>query len=199
MRVVHDLVRISIGTCWGIVVLVWIAGAVYNASRGPHGRRRHVSTAGAGFVGVALTWAAFRAVPSGDWRSLTVGSLWVRFLGLAVLVAATAFTLWARVALGTMWSSTPTVKVDHELRTDGPYGITRHPIYTGLFGMLLGTVLLVGFGRWIAILAAGLIFVEARIRTEEALMLSTFPETYPGYRRRVPQLVPGLRRLRRSS
>ena len=109
------------------------------------------------------------------------------------------FTLWARVALGTMWSSTPTVKVGHELRTDGPYGVTRHPIYTGLFGMLLGTALLVGFGRWIAILAAGLIFVEVRIHTEEKRMLSTFPATYPGYRRRVPQLIPGLRRLRRSS
>ena len=195
----HDLVRIGIATCWGIVVLVWIAGALYNVSHGPHGRRRHVSNAGYGLIGVAVIWALFRTVPSNDWQSLTVGSLWVRFLGLAVLVSATAFTLWARVALGTMWSGTPTVKIDHELRTDGPYAVTRHPIYTGLFGMLLGTVLLVGFGHWIVILAAGLAFVELRIRTEEELMLSTFPETYPGYRRRVPQLVPGLRRLRRSS
>ena len=34
------------------------------------------------------------------------------------------------------------------LRTDGPYAITRHPIYTGLLGMLLGTALLGGLGQW---------------------------------------------------
>ena len=178
-------------------MLVWIAGAFYNASHGPRGERRDVSNAWAGFLGFALTWVLFRIVPNSDWQSLTTGALWVRLLGLAVLVAATAFTLWARAALGTMWSSTPTVKIGHELRTDGPYAVTRHPIYTGLFGMLLGSVILVGFGRWIVLLAAGLIFVEVRVRTEEQLMLAAFPETYPGYRRRVPQLVPGLHLLRR--
>jgi protein-S-isoprenylcysteine O-methyltransferase Ste14 len=36
------------------------------------------------------------------------------------------------------------VKDDHVLRTDGPYGITRHPIYTGLLSMLAGTALIEG-------------------------------------------------------
>ncbi len=38
---------------------------------------------------------------------------WIRILGLAILLAATAFTLWARLALGTMWSGAPTVKQEH--------------------------------------------------------------------------------------
>lgn len=33
---------------------------------------------------------------------------------------------------------------------------------------------------------------EVKIRMEERLMLATFPDEYPRYRRRVPQLVPGL-------
>jgi protein-S-isoprenylcysteine O-methyltransferase Ste14 len=196
---VHALVVTGVAACWGVVALVWVAGALYNASRGPRAAgRMHPSALLGGFVGVALASALLRGLPRSDWHAVTVGAPWVRVLGLALLLCATAFTLWARVALGTMWSSTPLVKVDHELRTDGPYGVTRHPIYTGLFGMVLGTVLLVGFGRWLVLVPVGLLFIEIRIRVEEGLMLATFPDTYPAYRRRVPQLVPGLRRLQRS-
>jgi protein-S-isoprenylcysteine O-methyltransferase Ste14 len=96
-----------------------------------------------------------------------------------------------------MWSSSPTVKIEHQLRTDGPYAVTRHPIYTGLLGMVLGTVLLVGLGHWLMLLPVALVFFEIRIHLEEGLMLTTFPDGYARYRRRVPQLVPRLRRLER--
>jgi protein-S-isoprenylcysteine O-methyltransferase Ste14 len=196
---VHTLVVVGVATCWGALVLAWVAGALYNAFRGPRaGTRRHLgSNVSTGFIGAALVWAILRVVPGSDWHSLAVGTPWVRVLGLAVLICSTAFALWARVALGAMWSSSPMVKVQHELRTQGPYGVTRHPIYTGLLGMLLGTVLLVGFGHWLVMVPVGLVFVEIRIHLEERLMLATFPEAYPRYRRRVPQLVPGLRRLHR--
>jgi protein-S-isoprenylcysteine O-methyltransferase Ste14 len=70
--------------------------------------------------------------------------------------------------------------------------VTRHPIYSGLLGMLLGTTLLGGMGRWLVLVAVGLILFEVKIRMEEQLLLATFPDEYPGYRQRVPQLVPGL-------
>jgi hypothetical protein len=52
---------------------------------------------------------------------LEVHAPWVRLLGLAILLAATALTLWARLALGVMWTAAPTVKQEHQLRTSGPY------------------------------------------------------------------------------
>jgi protein-S-isoprenylcysteine O-methyltransferase Ste14 len=197
---VHALVVAGVATCWGVIVLVWVAGALYTASRGPRAETRAQlrSNLSTGFVVAAVAWAIVRVFPRSDWHSLAVGTPWVRVLGLAILISSTAFALWARVALGTMWSSSPTVKVQHQLRTDGPYGVTRHPIYTGLFGMMLGTVLLVGFGHWLVLLPVGLVFIELRIHIEEGLMLATFPEAYARYRRRVPQLVPGLRRLNQS-
>ena len=103
------------------------------------------------------------------------------------------FTVWARLILGVMWSASPTVKREHKLRTGGPYAITRHPIYTGMLSMLLGTTLLAGGGRWIVAFPVFLVLVEIKLHIEERLMLAQFPEDYPGYRRRVPQLVPGLR------
>jgi len=193
----HALVVAGVAACWGALVLVWFAGALYNASRGPRRRTRGtvVSNAWSGILGAALVWAILRIFPKSDWNALVVATPWVRVVGLIILVCSTAFTLWARVALGTMWSASPMVKVEHRLRTEGPYGVTRHPIYTGLLGMLLGTVLLVGFGHWLLLLPVGLVFIEIRIHLEEGLMLATFPEAYPTYRQRVPQLIPGLRRF----
>ncbi|HEY0409015.1 MAG TPA: isoprenylcysteine carboxylmethyltransferase family protein [Candidatus Dormibacteraeota bacterium] len=76
------------------------------------------------------------------------------------------------------------------LRTDGPYRVTRHPIYTGMLGMLVGTALLGGVGRWAVVLAVGVVYAAVKIRAEERLLGAEFPEDYPRYRERVPQLVP---------
>jgi protein-S-isoprenylcysteine O-methyltransferase Ste14 len=62
--------------------------------------------------------------------------------------------------------------------------------------MLLGATLLSGIGQWIVLFPVGLILFEVKIRMEEHLMLATFPEKYPRYRRQVPRLVPGLFVLR---
>jgi protein-S-isoprenylcysteine O-methyltransferase Ste14 len=126
---------------------------------------------------------------------LTTYSWWFAIPGLVLLLASTAFTIWARLSLGTMWSIAPNVLQDHhELRTDGPYAITRHPIYTGLLGMLLGTALLNGLGFWIGLPIVGVAVFAARVHIEEGLMSQTFPQDYERYRRRVPRLIPGLRR-----
>jgi protein-S-isoprenylcysteine O-methyltransferase Ste14 len=74
--------------------------------------------------------------------------------------------------------------------------VTRHPIYTGVLGMLFGATLLSGIGQWIVLFPVGLVLFEVKIRMEEHLMLATFPDEYPRYRRQVPQLVPGLYVLR---
>jgi protein-S-isoprenylcysteine O-methyltransferase Ste14 len=59
--------------------------------------------------------------------------------------------------------------------------------------MLLGSLLVAGAGRWIVPFPVALILIEFKIRIEERFMTAEFPEEYPRYRKRVPQLVPGLR------
>jgi protein-S-isoprenylcysteine O-methyltransferase Ste14 len=98
-----------------------------------------------------------------------------------------------------MWSASPDVlQAGHELQIGGPYAITRHPIYTGVFGMLLGTVLLNGVGASLVLLVVGAVSVATRIRAEERLMSETFPGDYARYRERVPRLVPGLQLLHQA-
>jgi protein-S-isoprenylcysteine O-methyltransferase Ste14 len=99
--------------CVGAVVAVWVAGALYNALRSPHNashaprertRNRPGSTA---LIAVAVACAGLAIAGRSHFDGLAVGASWVRVLGLAVLVASTVFTLWARFSLGTMWSVAP--------------------------------------------------------------------------------------------
>jgi protein-S-isoprenylcysteine O-methyltransferase Ste14 len=183
---------VAIAVCFGLVSLAWLAGAIYYDSRAPEERTRARYPSPIGIVTVAVLVVGI-AVPRSDWVPLEVHALWARIGGLAILLPATALTLWARLALGAMWSMAPVVKQQHSLRTSGPYAITRHPIYTGLLGMMLGAGLLAGAGRWIVYFLVYLVALQLKVRIEERLMLTEFPEDYPRYRERVPQLVPGLR------
>jgi protein-S-isoprenylcysteine O-methyltransferase Ste14 len=189
---VNVVAAISIAMCWIAFVAVWLITASYNEGRAPAQRQR--SWYGTGVIPVVIISVVVRlAVPRADWQSVTFSAPWARFLGLAILLAATALTLWARFVLGLMWSAVPAVKEGHQLRTSGPYAITRHPIYTGLLGMLLGTMLVAGGGPLIVPFPVALLLVEFKIHIEERFMTAEFPEEYPRYRARVPQLVPGLR------
>jgi protein-S-isoprenylcysteine O-methyltransferase Ste14 len=193
----HTLANVSLAVCWAAFGLTWVIGAFYSGSRQPAERAVTPFTS-VFLIGGVIIWIVFRVTPLSAWDSLVAQAQWVRFLGLAILLSGTAFTLWARFVLGVMWSAAPTVKQEHQLRTGGPYALTRHPIYTGILAMLLGSSLLLGVGRWVVIFPIYLVLFEIKIRIEERLMLATFPDDYPSYRRRVPQLVPGLRRIRRQ-
>jgi protein-S-isoprenylcysteine O-methyltransferase Ste14 len=174
-------------------LLVWIAGWLYNAARAPRTRTRGRYGSPTVIIGAVLVIAVVVTLDRFYGRYLVVGTFWLRITGFAVLVVSTVFTVWARLSLGTMWSISARAKDQHQLRTGGPYAVTRHPIYTGLLGMLLGTTLLNGIGHSVVLFPIGLVLLTIKARSEERLMLATFPDQYPRYRRRVPQLIPGLR------
>jgi protein-S-isoprenylcysteine O-methyltransferase Ste14 len=105
------LVDASLYLCWGTVVFVWIAGALYNARRAPRERVRDRSGAAAYVVAIAIC-AVVVSAGYEFLHSLVIDAAWARVLGFAILVASTVFTLWARFALGTMWSVSPEVGGD---------------------------------------------------------------------------------------
>ena len=192
------MAKIATWICWGVVLATWIAAALFE-SRGSHRRRQGSSRALLGSVAVLVAVLVFRLSWT-DLRRATDDSWWIELPGFVLLVVSTAFTIWARLRLGRMWSASPNMlQADHELRTDGPYAITRHPIYTGLLGMLLGTVLLNGLGVALELFVVGAVFFATRIPIEERLMSTAFPDEYASYRERVPLLIPGLHLHRRSN
>jgi protein-S-isoprenylcysteine O-methyltransferase Ste14 len=185
----HTFALALIGACWALWGIVWFAGALYNAEHAPAVRRR--VRRGYGWLAALLVfWLLARSL-GGEWRPLRQNSVLLRLVGAALLVAGTAFTMWARAVLGTMWSGSVVAKEHHVLRTSGPYGITRHPIYTGMLAMLLGSALLDDLGPWVVALVVAAVVLVVKVREEERLMSETFPAEYEQYRRRVPQLIPG--------
>src|SRR5438045_495316 len=122
--------------------LIWLA-YWFIAGRNVKATQRHESlTSRAAHIvplilGAWLLWAP--RLPRGFLGAeIFERSLAAYFVGVGVLIAGLAFSVWARVHLGRNWSGTVTVKQDHELVRDGPYRYVRHPIYTGLLIAFIG-------------------------------------------------------------
>jgi protein-S-isoprenylcysteine O-methyltransferase Ste14 len=176
--------------CWATFCLVWAIGWIYNLLKAPATQKRSTLLP-AWIICVIVIVLIMQFIPRHFWTLLMFVTPWLQIVGAACLIIFTAFTFWARWSLGTMWSSSPEIKVDHQLRTDGPYRITRHPIYTGILGMLLGTLLMSEGGVWILYFMIMVVALAIKISSEERLLKETFGEQYNQYQQRVPQLIPG--------
>ena len=114
-------------------------------------------------------------------------------LAVTLAVASVWLVMSAVRHLGKQWAVAARVVEDHRLITDGPYGIVRNPIYTGMLGMLIATGITVS--QWWAILPACALFwvgTLVRVRVEERLLKDVFGTEFEAYAARVPSLIPGV-------
>ena len=176
--------------CWGGLGLFWAAGWFYNLWKAPVVQRR-TTFLPLWILSIALVWLATMFLRHNTLAFMTLTMPWLQITGAVLLISATAFTFWARWVLGTMWAAVAEIKEGHQLHTDGPYRITRHPIYTGLMCMLIGSLLINGFGIWVLYFIVGLIAVIVKASSEERLLKETFGEQYTQYQHSVPRLIPG--------
>ena len=139
---------------------------------------------------VALLWLPKVPIPDFDVRLWPSTPPWF-WAGVLVTAAGLSFAVWARHYLGGNWSQAVTVKEDHQLVTSGPYGIVRHPIYTGfLLGFAAGCALAIGEVRGLVAVALVLVVLVQKLLLEEKWMAEEFGDDYRAYRRRVRALVP---------
>jgi len=111
-------------------------------------------------------------------------------IGVLLLVGGLALALRARAVLGGNWSGTVTIKAEHELIQRGPYHYVRHPIYSAILLMMLGTAVADGRALWFVGAALCLAGFTVKARSEEQLLTKHFPDAYPEYRRRVKAIIP---------
>ena len=102
----------------------------------------------------------FVSIPGLRWRWLPLHS-WNVWLGLGIMTVATLFHIWARRHLGRNWTTQVTILSDHQLVQTGPYRWIRHPIYTALVALAIGTAVV--SGRVVSLLGA-LVFLVAYVR-----------------------------------
>lgn len=176
-----------VSALWIATAIVWVALAF--------GNKRTIARRGlTGLIPVAAV-AVIVLTPTSLRRSGLLHQLWASstilwVIALLLVASGSAFAIWARLTIGRNWSSTVTLKQDHELVRRGPYSIVRHPIYTGLLSMSVGTMVLTGLVESVGVVAVGIFYVAIKVRDEERLMSETFPAQYPEYQRTVKSIIP---------
>lgn len=128
-------------------------------------------------------------------RIVTSAAFGVLFLALAQPTPRSLLMGLPIVILGEVlrtWSS-GYIRKDHALATDGPYSLTRNPLYLGNF--LLGLGFCVMANRWpvmAAFLAVFALIYDATIEDEEQKLLKKFGDVFSLYCREVPRFFPRL-------
>ena len=179
--------RFMVG-CWGVGITFWIVAA-FSVKRTrvrqplPQQMVCFVLTATAALLlnGSARLMNWNRAVLPHTAGTGILGDLLV-FTGLFIAI-------WARITLGGNWSAGVTLKENHELMQRGPYRAVRHPIYSGLLLMILGTAILVGQAGSFVVLALCACGLWLKLRREETLLTKHLPG-YAEYMRRTRALIP---------
>ena len=187
------LVFVGVLICWFVFAGVFLLRK--KPPSPPDQKRDRGSLVGVALQGLsyAIVWGvhrpAFTPIVSGN-GPIAIAA------GVVAIVAAIG-SVWlitsAVKTLGKEWSLTARLVEGHKLATSGPYAYVRHPIYTGMLGMLVATGLAIS--HLAALLAALVIFFIGtiiRVRSEERLLREAFGEQFENYARRVPAIVPGL-------
>ena len=179
-----------------IIIGCWIYFALYWVVSAAHGKkileRQSLLSALAHRIPIGLGWCLLvfrRFPPPMNWQVIPHTAPAI-VAGTAICVWGLYVTIWARRTLAGNWSSDVTFKQGHELIRTGPYRFVRHPIYTGLLVMCIGTAIAIGQLRcWLAVVVVGIGF-WIKLSQEERLLMRHFPEEYPRYRKEVKALVP---------
>jgi len=110
-------------------------------------------------------------------------------LGLSdlALLVAMSYTVWALSSLRRSFSILPEAR---KLVRQGPYGLSRNPLYLGEALAAVGLVLPNAGARQVVLIAALLFSQWIRIRAEERILEHAFPVQYSSYRDRVPRYLP---------
>ena len=122
---------------WILWVISWVLASVWSGQT-----KKHVMTWDSLKYRLPIFAGAILFLPLtgkvlGEKPLWQFGSVGIYALACLVL-AGISFTWWARIHLGRFWSNAITHKEGHQVIDTGPYGLVRHPIYTGLiFGMLV--------------------------------------------------------------
>jgi protein-S-isoprenylcysteine O-methyltransferase Ste14 len=107
-------------------------------------------------------------------------------LGAALVLSGLALRSWAAGIL----------RKDAELTTTGPYRLIRNPLYVGSFMMMFGFCALIAdpTNIWF-ILGPMLIMYIIKVRQEERLLSTKFPEQWIAYSQSTPRYFPRLARV----
>lgn len=176
---------------------VWALALIAGLSFYDLGRREHAEADSSDWTGWGMQVGFLLVLCGAAWDNRSWAQLKMlgvpEALGLLLIGAG----VWLRRRTSEEMGRHFTVRIqssdDHELLQSGPFRILRHPSYSSLGLIALGTALSTGSSA--ALLAAACVWLPAagiRIAREEAFLSERFGDAYTAYCRRTWRLVPGL-------
>ncbi len=188
--VIHERPSLEVrasGALWILFLAYWSVAAKNSApaarSESPASRQWHQLMLNAALL------LLFLPVPFLTTRWLPAGRS-VALAGLALESLSLALAVWSRRHLGRNWSGAVTAKVDHQLVQSGPYRVVRHPIYTAMLGMALGTAVVSGSVHALIGFVLMAIAYARKMPMEDRILSETFGADYDAYRRKSWAIVP---------
>jgi len=186
------LVFVVVMICWLVFAGVFLLRK--KPPSPPDQKREPASLFGVALQGMSygLVWGVRRPMFTSIFGNGPI-SVVTGLLAICAAVSSVWLITMAVRTLGKEWSLTARLVEGHQLATSGPYALVRHPIYSGMLGMLLATGLAVS--HWLALLAALILFfigTTIRVRSEEKLLREAFGQQFETYARSVRAIVPGL-------
>jgi protein-S-isoprenylcysteine O-methyltransferase Ste14 len=123
---------------------------------------------------------------------------WILVAGSILYFPGMSLALWARLTLGKNYFVSTGFGAqlfeEHQLITNGPFAVVRHPMYAGLILAAFGSLPI--YLTWTTLLFACfaplLIF---RARREEFALAAEFGELWLAYYRKVPAFLPRFRKM----
>ena len=112
-------------------------------------------------------------------------------VGLVIYIAGFGLMAWALTCLGANYQlggSAP--RSGDALVADGPYRVTRHPMYTAALCIALGLTCLLQSWALAAVFCVYLVLILMLIPAEEDGLRQAYGETYAAYGRKVKRLLP---------
>lgn len=178
--------------CWWLLMLVWLvlAFSIKRAKQMETNSERllHVVPVTVGF------WLLFANKPHLAWLNLPRlpqdPNVWL--VGFLLTALGVGLAIWARLSLGTNWSSSVTLKSGHELIRRGLYHWIRHPIYTGILLAMVGTALIRGNLRALLGVLVVLASFYFKARREERFLKQEFGVGFAEHARQTGMFLPRL-------
>lgn len=180
---------------WTMILLRLFAGRRHAPEETPSVVAPHANTV-LRFVSLSLAvyylvYVVWLIRPGASGPYLFDPAPWSAVIGLVLAAASLALIGWTFVVFGS-WRLLAQIDEDHVLVTDGPFGLMRHPIYTGIVGAYISTLFIVPtVGFLIAVLLIA-ISHDVRARVEEGVLVAAFGDRYTSYLDHTKRFVPGV-------
>jgi protein-S-isoprenylcysteine O-methyltransferase Ste14 len=138
-------------------------------------------------LGLAWLVSAATLAPAAAIRPASAGFA----VGIALYIAGFGMRRWSELTLGRYFTFTVMTSADQPVITTGPYRFVRHPGYTGVLLVVIGSGLVagnwIGLVGWTVLVALPLLY---RIHVEEGALVAAVGERYRAYAAHHKRLVP---------